>query len=194
MEFSSSPQATRRFTSKPSKSPTKSTYSDSIFDDDELSIVAQSPYFATQATQILDRPTLGPRKTIESSPQPAIEIEVPASSPFRAQSAAGLKKPTLGTMMAPAGTIFKNPTRQAAQTARPRSAVAISDAELNAPIYIIDDDSDDQGPARGDIRPSSFRSKEPTSVIDLTKEETHKSKMVSSDTPQRSDSHLVTES
>lgn len=184
MEFSSSPQASRRFAGNPSGSPAKSTYSDSILDDDELSIVAQSPYFATQATQILDRPTLGPRQTIESSPQSAVEIEVPASSPFKAQSAAGPKKQTIGNMMAPAGTVFKNPTRQYAQAARPRSAVEISDAELNAPIYIIDDDSDDQGPARGDIRPSSFRPKEPTSVVDLTKDDTRKPKPVGSDVPQ----------
>jgi SWI/SNF-related matrix-associated actin-dependent regulator 1 of chromatin subfamily A len=38
----------------------------------------------------------------------------------------------------------------------------ISDDELDAPIYAGGDSSDDeQRPTRGDIRPSSFRPKEP---------------------------------
>lgn len=182
MEFSSSPQASRRFARTISGSPAKSTYSDSIVDDydDDLRTVAQSPYFATQPTQILERPTLGARPAIPSSPQPAVEVEVPASSPFKAQSAAAQSTRPLALKMAPAGTTFRNPSRQAAEIARPRDAVNIPDYKLNAPIYVIDDDSDDQGPARGDIRPSSFRPKEPKSLIDLTKEIPRTSKPVSS--------------
>lgn len=181
MEFSSSPQASRRFTGTISRGPAKSTYSDSIVDDDDdyLSVVAQSPYFATQPTQILQRPTLGARPAIPSSPQPAVEVEVPASSPFKAQSAAAQNARPLALKIAPAGTTFRNPSRQAAEIARPRETVNISDDELNAPIYVIDDDSDDQGPPRGDIRPSSFRPKEPKSVIDLTKGIPRTSKPVS---------------
>ncbi|KAK3341740.1 SNF2 family N-terminal domain-containing protein [Lasiosphaeria hispida] len=136
--------------------------------DGELSIVSQSPYF-TQPTQIVERPTLKPQSSIESSPRSI--IEVPASSPFKPQSALR-NGGRLANLMAPAGTNFKAPAQKPAQKPSQKLAVTvkagvkrdfimISDDELNTPTYAGDDSSDDGKPARGNIQPSSFRPKEP---------------------------------
>ncbi|KAK3394168.1 SNF2 family N-terminal domain-containing protein [Podospora didyma] len=125
-------------------------------DDDDLSVISASPYF-TQPTQIVERPSLKAQSTIPSSPHSM--VEVPASSPFK-------PKPVqrnggrLANLMAPAGTAFKAPIRTAtvAKAAPTKQFIMISDDE--APLYAGGDSSDDDKPARGDIRPSSFGRKE----------------------------------
>lgn len=152
MEFSSSPPAGRR----------RLNLDDD--DEDEISVVAQSPYF-TQPTQVVERPTSRPPPVATSSPRSI--VEVPASSPFRPQ-ALQQRGGRLANLMAPAGTTFRAPARQVLpiqKTAPKREFIMISDDELDAPIYAGGDSSDDDlQPSRGDIRPSSFRPKEPTTT------------------------------
>jgi SWI/SNF-related matrix-associated actin-dependent regulator 1 of chromatin subfamily A len=130
-------------------------------DDDELSVVAQSPYF-TQPTQVVERPN--PRLPPPATSSPRSVVEVPASSPFRPQ-ALQQRGGRIANLMAPAGTAFRSPARQPVaitKTAPKREFIMISDDELDAPIYAGGDSSDDdERPSRGDIRPSSFRPKEP---------------------------------
>ncbi|KAK4251956.1 SNF2 family N-terminal domain-containing protein [Corynascus novoguineensis] len=148
MEFSSSPPASRRLLSLEDE------------DDDELSVVTQSPYF-TQPTQIVERPN--PQSPPAATSSPRSIVEVPASSPFRPQ-ALQQRQGRLANLMAPAGTAFRAPSRQPlpiTKTAPKREFVMISDDELDAPIYAGGDSSDDDQPSRGDIRPSSFQPKEP---------------------------------
>lgn len=147
-------------------------FSDGI--DDDLSVVSQSPYF-TQPTQIVERPALKPRPQPEIASSPRSIIEVPASSPFRPQSAAR-NAPRIASFMAPAGTTFRPPRRvvtcEISDTGRgskrPVEVIMISDDELDTPIY-HKDSSDDERPKRNDIRPSSFRPKElkpgPSSLV-----------------------------
>lgn len=152
MEFSSSPPAGRR----------RLNLDD---DDDELSIVEQSPYF-TQPTQIVTQPASRLPQPATSSPKSI--IEVPASSPFKPLA----QRPgRLASLMAPAGTTFRAPARQPLpiqKTTAKREFIMISDDELDAPIYAGGDSSDDDNqPSRGDIRPSSFRRKEPSASNDV---------------------------
>ena len=89
---------------------------------------------ATQPTQVLGRTTL------ESSSPPSV-IEVPASSPFQQPA----KRPTLGSRLAPAGTLFRPPPN-------------VNKRPASDPIDLIsDDDDDDLTPPRGDIRPTTFK-------------------------------------
>lgn len=129
-------------------------------DEDELSIVSQSPYF-TQPTQIASQPTVKPREAaIPSSPT---VVEVPASSPFRQQSS------NIGgrfaSAMAPRGTSFKAPAAQSppAKAGAKRDYIMIDDDEFDKPLY-AGDSSDDEGPARGDIQPSALKKPNPTSA------------------------------
>ncbi|KAL2207279.1 hypothetical protein CC79DRAFT_1272731 [Sarocladium strictum] len=95
----------------------------------------------TQPTQILSRPGLN-GSTQERSSSPAV-VEVPASSPF--QSPVPPRK--LGSRLAPAGTMFRPPPKQA-PIKRP------------APEHISllsEDEDDDLTPPRGEIRPTTFR-------------------------------------
>lgn len=158
MEFSSTPPAARR----------RLAFEE--IEDDELSVVEQSPYF-TQPTQVVENPTSRPLPVASSSPKSI--VEVPASSPFRPQAL--LQRPgRLATVMAPAGTVFRAPTRQPVplqKSAPKREYIMISDDELDAPIYAGGDSSDDDTqPSRGDIRPSSFRRKEPSTSNATTRE------------------------
>lgn len=151
MEFSSSPPATRRRFNLDE-------------DEDELSIVEQSPYF-TQPTQVVERPASRLPHAANSSPKSI--VEVPASSPFRPQSLQQ-RGGRIANLMAPAGTAFRAPARQVLpiqKTAPKREFIMISDDELDAPIYAGGDSSDeDEQPSRGDIRPSSFQPKEPETL------------------------------
>ncbi|KAK3496940.1 SNF2 family N-terminal domain-containing protein [Neurospora hispaniola] len=129
-------------------------------DEDELSIVSQSPYF-TQPTQIASQPTVKPREAaIPSSPT---VVEVPASSPFRQQSS------NIGgrfaSAMAPRGTSFKAPAAQSppVKAGAKRDYIMIDDDEFDKPLY-AGDSSDDEGPARGDIQPSAFKKPNLTSA------------------------------
>lgn len=148
MEFSSSPPASRR----------RLAFED--LEDDELSVVEQSPYF-TQPTQVIENPASRPQP-VTSSPKSI--VEVPASSPFRPQ-ALQQRPGRLANMMAPAGTTFRPPACQPLplpKVTAKREYIMISDDELDAPLYAGGDSSDDDTqPSRGDIRPSSFRRKEP---------------------------------
>ncbi|KAK4105801.1 hypothetical protein N658DRAFT_513168 [Parathielavia hyrcaniae] len=149
MEFSSSPPASHRRLNIPLED-----------DDDELSVVAQSPYF-TQPTQVVERPN--PRRPPPATSSPKSIVEVPASSPFRPQ-AVQQRGGRLASLMAPAGTAFRAPVRQPVAITKSGSKreFMISDDELDAPMYAGDDSSDDdEQPSRGDIRPSSFQPKEP---------------------------------
>ena len=166
MEFSSSPPASRR----------QLNLDDD--DDDELSVVAQSPYF-TQPTQVVERPTSRPPPVANSSPRSI--VEVPASSPFRPQ-ALQQRGGRLANLMAPAGTAFRAPARQALpiqKTAPKRDFIMISDDELDAPMYAGGDSSENEQPSRGDIRPSSFRPKEPATTNTATGAQLHGGKTVS---------------
>ncbi|KAL2154885.1 hypothetical protein VTH82DRAFT_3561 [Thermothelomyces myriococcoides] len=150
MEFSSSPPTNRRLLSLVEEED----------DEDELTVVTQSPYF-TQPTQVVERPTPSLQAVAPSSPKSI--IEVPASSPFRPQALQQRRGP-LANLMAPAGTTFRPPAQKPlpmTKSAPKREFVMISDDELDAPIYAGGDSSDDDEPSRGDIRPSSFRPKEP---------------------------------
>ncbi|KAK4199103.1 SNF2 family N-terminal domain-containing protein [Triangularia verruculosa] len=148
MEFSSPPPAARR----------GGLAFDDIEDDE---IVSESPYF-TQPTQIVDRPTIRPMSIAPSSPHSI--IEVPASSPFRPQPIPQRTGGRLASAMAPPGTSFRPPaSRNVSVASKKREFVQISDGELDAPIYVGGDSSDDDTqPSRGDIRPSSFQRKEPS--------------------------------
>ncbi|KAK3337208.1 P-loop containing nucleoside triphosphate hydrolase protein [Cercophora scortea] len=141
------------------------------FDDDEddLSVISQSPFF-TQPTQVVDRTTLKPKATITSSPKSPVEVEVPASSPMKQQSTLPRYGGRLASLMAPAGTVYIPPARKVSAASAPaakagakREFVMISDDEMDSPVY-AGDSSDDNRPARGDIRPSSFRRKELSSI------------------------------
>lgn len=148
MEFSSPPSGRRRL------------HLDD--EEDELSIVTESPYF-TQPTQVLEKP--GPRSQQQpATSSPRSIVEVPASSPFKPQALAQ-RAGRLANFMAPAGTTFRAPARKpisVPKSAPKREFIMISDDELDAPIYAGGDSSDDDAQAsRGDIRPSSFRRREP---------------------------------
>ncbi|KAK1752367.1 ATP-dependent helicase fft2 [Echria macrotheca] len=173
MEFSS--PRPRHIRSSIPESP-NAGFSDSILDsEDELNTLSTSHYFAgTQPTQILERPALQQQPKISSSPSSTVDVEVPASSPFKNHSALRNAK-SLGSVIAPRGTTFRNP---AAKPAPLKKAINISDDELNTPTYIVVDDSDDETPARGDIRPASFEQKNSKAVVNLGKEKPRASKSV----------------
>ncbi|KAK4162133.1 ATP-dependent helicase fft2 [Cladorrhinum sp. PSN259] len=147
-------------------------------DDDDVSIIAESPYF-TQATQIVDRPIINPRSAATSSPRSI--IEVPASSPMsRPQPPTAKPVNRIVGLMAPAGTTFRPPAAQK------RDFIMISDDELDkAPAYSKKDDSsdDDTQPSRGDIRPSSFMRKEPALNTSISAGKSHTSKSESFGSP-----------
>ncbi|KAM7224492.1 ATP-dependent helicase fft2 [Rhypophila decipiens] len=130
---------------------------------DDLASLSESPYF-TQPTQIVERPTLKPKTALALSPKSI--VEVPASSPFR-KSPPPRPAGRLANIMAPAGTEYRPPARVAtatiAKNPNKREFIMISDDELEKPLY-IHDSSDDERPARGDIRPSSFQRKESDSI------------------------------
>lgn len=137
----------------------------------------------TQPTQLLKKPllTLGGTKPFDtvpinipsSSPARSV-IEVPASSPFQspkpptAPPSSIVARGRLASLMAPAGTTYQSPAAQVppkplSSTARVAADVNDDDDDDRAldSIISIDDSSDDDNDrrrARGDIRPSSFRS------------------------------------
>ncbi|KAK5663342.1 hypothetical protein OQA88_3770 [Cercophora sp. LCS_1] len=135
----------------------------SDYDDDQLSVISQSPYFETQPTQILERPTLNPQPAAIAS-SPNSRIEVPVSSPCRPLSELQ-KSSRLANSMAPAGTSFKPPPTVELTRGPKKPVIEIPDSP---PQYSLSSDSEDDQPARGDIKPSSFGPKEPKQVIDLT--------------------------
>ncbi|KAI1648076.1 SNF2 family N-terminal domain-containing protein [Daldinia loculata] len=162
-----------------------------IDDDDDIDELANdgvSPYF-TQPTQIVNRATQ-PTQIVNRAPQlpssplvpdtPRATIEVPASSPFQAESQAKpsdvlIKKSgvasRVGSLMAPAGTSFRPPTMQkppqkAGGPMGRRDYIDISDDDL-LEDYKKQDSSDDDTPTRGDIRPSSF-AKNPSFPVSRT--------------------------
>ncbi|KAK0617929.1 SNF2 family N-terminal domain-containing protein [Bombardia bombarda] len=174
MAFSSSPIVARRSgpfveTTPNAKRRDRNDHLDIIDDDDDddqLSIVSQSPYF-TQPTQIIEQPALHPKPkpTLPSSPRSA--VEVPASSPYRPPPQSSTRPAgRLANLMAPAGTAFRAPAQQTAtiKSKNKREFVMISDDELDTPVY-AGDSSDDNTPARGDIKPSSFQRKESSNFI-----------------------------
>ena len=124
--------------------------------DDELNLDSQSPYF-TQPTQIIARPTVKTNVTIPTTREST--VEVPASSPFRANTSTRKPSPhktgRLTSSMATSAVVAK--------TGNKREYIEISDGELEKPLY-AGDSSDEEKPARGDIRPSSFERKESGSV------------------------------
>ncbi|KAK0655675.1 SNF2 family N-terminal domain-containing protein [Cercophora newfieldiana] len=175
MAFSSSPAFAGRSSTAILDSPRKGNVSDSMEDDDDLSIVSQSPYF-TQPTQIVERTTLKPTAASMAS-SPRSIVEVPASSPFKPQSALR-NGGRLASVMAPAGTAFRAPPKAQQPPMRKISAVErgvkrpievimLSDDDLDTPAYKKVDSSGDERPGRGDIKPSSFRAREPKPTTNL---------------------------
>ncbi|KAB5551123.1 SNF2 family N-terminal domain-containing protein, partial [Coniochaeta sp. 2T2.1] len=138
--------------------------------DDELPTGKKSSYF-TQPTQIIPRsspayqtqPTQIIPKSSPSSPRSVVEVPASPGVQRNTTSAPARKLPLA---IAPAGTAFRNPVRPAAPVALPqakkRAFIDISDEDLPQPVF-IDDSSDDDTPARGSIKPSSFISKKPVS-------------------------------
>ncbi|KAG5982238.1 hypothetical protein E4U55_002154 [Claviceps digitariae] len=98
---------------------------------------------ATQPTQILSKPGLEP---LEPS-SPVSIIEVPASSPF--QQRKGPSK--LGSLLAPRGTLFRPPSRQSPTANRKRPAAD--------PICLVSDEEEGPTLPRGNISPTSFKTK-----------------------------------
>ncbi|KAG6040381.1 hypothetical protein E4U41_000702 [Claviceps citrina] len=86
---------------------------------------------------------------MDRSSSPASIIEVPASSPF--QQRKELSSSRLGTLLAPRGTLFRPPPRPSPATKSKRPAAD--------PICFISDDERDLTPPRGDIRPTTFKTK-----------------------------------
>jgi len=123
----------------------------------------------TQPTQIIGRTTLQQPSSpfVPSSPNSA--IEVPASSPFQPKPRPKVspfierKKGVasrLGSLMAPAGTSFKPPLGAGPLPFnKVKNYLTISDDELSED-YKRDDSSGDESPMRGDIKPSSFLTKD----------------------------------
>lgn len=159
MEFSS-PRNSRN-PSLYRSTPNKHKAADEI-SDDELSVISQSPYFETQPTQILERPTLA----LQSASSPASKVEVPVSSPCRPLKELQ-KGSRLATTMASVGTSYKPPPTVEFAGKFKRAAIEIPDSP---PRYTLSSDSEDDTPARADIKPSSFGPKEPKQVIDLTED------------------------
>ena len=151
MARSSSPLPIRHPNSLPQKPSLSRTpiYIDELDDFDELAgdTIPCSPGAVlrhddtTQPTQVLGRTTL------ESSSPPPSVIEVPASSPFQQPS----KRPTLGSRLAPAGTLFRPPVPRPQPNVNKRPASDLID------LVSSDDDNDDLTPPRGDIRPTTFK-------------------------------------
>ncbi len=139
---------------------------------------------ATQPTQIINRTALrssSPPSPSPSPSSPSSTIEVPASSPFQVKSQSkaspmatdnsngkgkskAIARSSIASSMAPAGTSFRPPNNTLKSSARaglsgraPVGAkyVATSDDELDKD-YRKDVSSGDETPMRGDIRPSSF--------------------------------------
>lgn len=111
----------------------------------------------TQATQLVNRTSLKPKLPLLPS-SPRSVVEVPAS-PGVQRSSNLPPKPKLPLAIAPAGTAFRNPL--AAAPSKKRAYIDISDDDLRRPTF-ADSSSDDDGPARGTIQPSSFVSKKAT--------------------------------
>ncbi|KOS20928.1 ATP-dependent helicase fft2 [Escovopsis weberi] len=119
----------------------------------------------TQPTQVLSRPPL----TLEQPSSPASVIEVPASSPFQPPKQAA----RIGSRLAPAGTLFRPPTRPAPPAAKAGASPELiclesDDDDDDNDDDDDDDDDDDHGKnvkddkknlmaPRGDIRPTTFK-------------------------------------
>ncbi|KAL8288009.1 hypothetical protein RB597_000207 [Gaeumannomyces tritici] len=151
-------------------SPTIDLSIDSDSDDaaQESTLPATRSRHFTQATQIVDRPTLKPSApSLSSSRSASPAVEVPASSPFRQNASAASGR--LASAMAPRGTSFRPPPaqiRQSRQTnfrppqvlGKRSSPVAQARDPASSPreaIY-VGDSSADERPARGDIPRTSF--------------------------------------
>lgn len=140
----------------------------------------------TQPTQIVDRPTLGTSKATgrerESStpaPSPTI-IEVPRSSPFKSSPPPerARPRPSIFSMMAPAGTSFRPPQmkprttttntdktannssstkRGLAQPLKRTPSSSSLDELHHSPKFARSESSGDERMAEGAIQPSSFQ-------------------------------------
>ncbi|KAK6068701.1 ATP-dependent helicase fft2 [Seiridium cupressi] len=128
----------------------------------------------TQPTQIVEGRTTLSRSSPPIPDTPGSVVEVPASSPFQTMSqtrrpavhmgSPGVKGPQSGrldSLMAPAGTAFRQPA--AVIPRRPQPAIKRqflstinSDDDLANDYKRLDSSDDDDTPMRGEIRPSSF--------------------------------------
>ncbi|KAK4185979.1 P-loop containing nucleoside triphosphate hydrolase protein [Podospora australis] len=157
-------------------------------DEDETGVVSQSPYF-TQPTQIVEKPSVRPQPAqIPSSPTQTT-VEVPASSPFRPQALRQRPVGRLANLMAPAGTSFKPPARQAVPLSKGiKRGVPIDISDDEATAFGHGDSSDDDTqPSRGDIKPTSFQRKDTSITVSTTA-----SKSQSKSNTQRSSASPVT--
>jgi len=167
MDLNSSPLPVRRACVIPS-TPSLDHPSRRDFASDEQdealreNVPNSSPYFTqptqivTQTTQLVSRTSLKPAASSTIS-SPRSTVEVPASSPFQPRRAP-LLGGRLASAMAPAGTMFRAPTVPAKLTSRKRELMYISSSEDEMDDHVIAiNDSSDESPARGDIRPASFK-------------------------------------
>ena len=120
----------------------------------------------TQPTQILGRPQALDSSSPPPSRSPSV-VEVPASSPFQVKE----NRPSIGSRLAPAGTVFRPPPRP-----QPQPRTNSNKRPADDPISLISDDEDDLTPPRGDIRPTSFRAH--ISSFSYKPEEDQKEKML----------------
>ncbi|KAI1815325.1 SNF2 family N-terminal domain-containing protein [Poronia punctata] len=133
----------------------------------------------TQPTQMADQTTQPTQSSPFGPSSPSTTIEVPASSPFQPRPRPKVspfierKKGVAGRIastMAPAGTLFRPPTAagpslNTKQTlAKGKNYLTISDDELTED-YKHHDSSDDEPPMRGDIKPSSFMTRNSGSFV-----------------------------
>ncbi|GAW20692.1 hypothetical protein ANO14919_102010 [Xylariales sp. No.14919] len=130
----------------------------------------------TQPTQITGKTTLRPPSSPLGLSSPSSAIEVPASSPFQPkpqpkaspliEKKKGVASRT-GSLMAPAGTSFRPPVARPINSSRPvakiKTYLTLSDDELSED-YKHRNSSGDESPMRGDIKPSPFLKKDPSSL------------------------------
>jgi SWI/SNF-related matrix-associated actin-dependent regulator 1 of chromatin subfamily A len=127
--------------------------------------------FETQPTQIIDRSAPAPTPLL-SSPMPANKhIQVPASSPFNANTGRRedrLRSPTpvktasplrnLASAMAPAGTAYKAPVGISKKPAVAKKKIINLDSDDEGPSY-VGDSSDEDTLSSANIKPSTFAPK-----------------------------------
>lgn len=121
-----------------------------------------SPSYVTQPTQLLNhgRNSSTPAVQVERSSPPPVpsspDAYLPKTSAAASSQGSQLKRPGMGSRLAPAGTIFRKP--QGTQPAPARVTIDLDDDEdddVDPPIQRYDSDDESQ-PMRSMIKPTEF--------------------------------------